>query len=241
MRDKNYLDKIEDSEYLISMVPVDEIIRFGYSCGLNDQSHVLDLCCGYGTVLKIWHEAFGISGVGVDLCEEFVLKGRERLTPAGADKIKLVCADVFSYKDDTQYDVVICSETFGSIKDTLALGEQFLKPQGVLAYQKVYAKVPNPPQELVDFDGEVLPLNELNAIFNGLGYYMTHMASDSTGDWERYITWSAKRDIKRLQENPGDDTLKAWIDKWYRMYFEYRRPYEGQALFGLEKLNPNSR
>jgi hypothetical protein len=88
----------------------------------------------------------------------------------------------------------------------------------------------------VDFDEEVLPLNELNAIFNGLGYYVTHMASDTTSDWERYITWSARRDIARLRADPNDAQLKDWIDKWYRMYFEYRRPYEGQALFGLEKL-----
>lgn len=236
MRDTNYLDKIEDSEYLISMVPVDEIIRFGYSCGVNAQSYVLDLCCGYGTLLKIWSEAFGINGVGVDRCEEFIVKGIARLTAAGAGNVRLICADVFDYTDDARYDVVICSETFGSIQETLALGARFLKPGGILAYQKVYAKVQNPPQALIDFEGEVLPLNELNATFNELGYYITHMASDATGDWERYMTWSARRDIARLKANPGDEKLKAWIEKWYRMYFEYRRPYEGQALFGLEKM-----
>jgi SAM-dependent methyltransferase len=230
------LRKIEDAAYLISMVSVDEIIRFGFSCGLNERSRVLDLCCGYGTLLKIWHTAFGISGVGVDRCAEFIQKGGARLADAGGERIELVCADVLTYSDATQYDVVICSETFGTIQETLALGEKFLKPQGVLAYQKLYAKVPNPPQELVDFDEEVLPLNELNAIFNGLGYYVTHMASDTTSDWERYITWSARRDIARLRADPNDAQLKDWIDKWYRMYFEYRRPYEGQALFGLEKL-----
>ena len=228
--------KIEDAAYLISMVSVDEIIRFGFSCGLNEESRVLDLCCGYGTVLKIWHAALGISGVGVDRCAEFIQKGNARLADAGSKCIELVCADVLSYSDATQYDVVICSETFGTIQETLALGEKFLKPHGVLAYQKLYAKVPHPPQELVDFDEEVLPLNELNALFNRLGYYVTHMASDSSSDWERYITWSARRDIARLRANPGDAQLKDWIDKWYRMYFEYRRPYEGQALFGLEKL-----
>jgi len=31
-------------------------------------------------------------------------------------------------------------------------------------------------------------------------------------------------------------TLKEWIDKWYNMYFDYRRQYEGQALFGLQRI-----
>ncbi|MBQ3598379.1 MAG: class I SAM-dependent methyltransferase, partial [Clostridia bacterium] len=64
---KNYIKLIKDNDYLISMVPVEELLRFGYEIGLNEKSKVLDLCCGYGTVLKIWSEAFGISGVGVDL------------------------------------------------------------------------------------------------------------------------------------------------------------------------------
>ncbi len=40
----------------------------------------------------------------------------------------------------------------------------------------------------------------------------------------------------RLRQNSEDTKLKEWIDKWYDMYFLYRREYEGQALFGLEKL-----
>lgn len=236
MHYQDALEKIIDAAHLISMVSVDEIIRFGYSCGLHGQSKVLDLCCGYGTVLKIWREAFGISGVGIDHYDEFIAKGRERLVAAGIDNVTLICDDVLRYTDATKYDVVICSETFDSIKDTLALGEKFLKPKGILAYQKVYAKVPNPPQALIDFEGEVLPLSELNAIFNASGYYITHLASDTNGDWERYITWSAKREIERLRANPNDENLKAWIEKWYRMYFDYRRPYQGQALFGLEKV-----
>jgi hypothetical protein len=39
-----------------------------------------------------------------------------------------------------------------------------------------------------------------------------------------------------LRNNPDNEEQRAWINKWYNMYFTYRRPYEGQALFGLEKL-----
>jgi cyclopropane fatty-acyl-phospholipid synthase-like methyltransferase len=229
--------KCEDNAYLISMVPVEELIRFGYSIGLNESSRVLDLCCGYGTVLKIWSEAFGITGVGVDLCDDFLSIGRERLKQAGIDKIDLKLDDVTVYADTIKYDVVICSETKGTIAETLALGEKFLKDHGILAYQKLYSKVQIPPQELVDFDYEVLPLSELYKEFKKLGYYITNMASDSDSSWEHYIiTWSGKRDIEDLRKNPDNIGLENWIDKWYRMYFDYRRQYEGQALFGLERF-----
>ena len=102
---------------------------------------------------------------------------------------------------------------------------------------KLYSKVANPPQELIDFDEEVLPLSKLNRIFNQLGYSMTSMASDTQGMWERYIfNWSGKRDLLRLRQEPDNEQLRDWIDTWYNMYFDYRRQYEGQALFGLQRL-----
>jgi len=230
------LRKIEDNKYLISMIQVDEILRFGYEAGLNKNSKVLDLCCGYGTVLKVWNQAFGITGIGVDLNNDFLETGRKRIKQSEAeDKIKLICDDVLKYTDVNKYDVVICSETFGSIKQTLALGEKFLKQEGILAYNKVYSKIPNPPRELLDFEGEVLPLSELNRIFKELGYYLISMSSDTDAMWEHYaINWNNAFD--NLKKNPNDENLKLWYDKWHNIYFNFRRPYEGQALFGLVKL-----
>ena len=138
--------------------------------------------------------------------------------------------------DDEKYDMVIMSETIGSIADTLRLGEKFLEEDGILAYQKLYSKVKNPPKELIEFDGEVLPLSTLNHIFNENGYFLIAMASDNDSAWERYVlNWSGRRDIERLKRDPSDTALREWIDKWYEMYFDYRREFEGQALFGLQR------
>jgi len=76
---QDLLKKIEDEKYLINMLSADDIIRFGWEIGLNENSRVLDLCCGYGTMLKIWHEAFGISGIGVDREKSFIETGLLRL------------------------------------------------------------------------------------------------------------------------------------------------------------------
>ncbi|MCL2772312.1 MAG: class I SAM-dependent methyltransferase [Oscillospiraceae bacterium] len=234
---QNIIKKIEDNKHLISWVPVDELVRFGYEAGLNEKSKVLDLCCGFGTVLKVWSEAFGISGIGVNLGEDIISIGKERLKRAGVEKISLICEDVTNYNDDEKYDVVICSETINSIQNTFVLGEKFLKKYGILAYQKVYSKIPNPPQELLDFEGEVLPLSELNDIFNSLGYYLKFMASETDNMFENYVAnWNAKQDLDKLRDNLNDENSKRRIDKWWRMYFDYRRPYQGQALFGLEKF-----
>lgn len=236
MNYESIIKKCEESSYLISMVSIEEIIRLGFSMGLNENSNVLDLCCGYGAVLKIWSEAFGIKGTGVDLDKNYITTGQKRLQEANITKVKLIHDNVTSYEDQTKYDVVICSETIDSIDKTIELGEKFLKERGVLVYCKTYSKVPNPPKELVEFEGELFTLNELHKKFNQLGYYITHMASDSNGDWERYITWETKRNISAIRNNPDAKGKKEWIDIWNKMYFDNRRPFEGQALFGLEKI-----
>ena len=234
---EEYLSILEDNAHLISMVSVEELMRFGYEIGLKSGDTVLDLCCGYGTLLKVWNRAFHICGTGVDMNEEFLAVGRDRLQKNEIRDITLVCGDVTTYQDNKKYDVVICSETISSIPETLLLGEKFLKAGGVLGYQKLYSKVDNPPQELVDFDEEVLTLFELNAIFNQQGFQMISMASDNTGMWERYVlNWSGKRDLLQLSQNENDENLRAWIQKWYNMYFKYRRQYEGQALFGIQRI-----
>lgn len=233
-KDKIY--EIEDNQYLISMVPVEEILRLGCELGLNENSKVLDLCCGYGTVLKVWCEAFGISGVGVDICNDFVHTGKKRLKEHNIDNIELVHKDVNKYKDDTKYDVVICSETIDSIENTFKLGGKFLKKGGTLLYQKVFATVENVPKELDEFDGGVYPLTKLNKIFNDLGYYITHFATGIESDWNRYFTWSARRDIEKLRKKPNNQEQRERIDYWNYMHFKYRMPYENQALFGLQKL-----
>lgn len=217
------------------MVSIDEIVRLGYSLELSESHNVLDLCCGYGQVLKTWHEAFGINGVGVDICKDFIETGRRRLEEAKINKINLVECDVLQYQDERKYDIVICSETFDSIENTLKLGEKYLKENGIIVYCKTYSKVDNPPQALEDFEGKLYTMNELNVHFNKLGYYITHLASDSTSDWERYITLEARRNLLNLKNKPNDPSKKEWADQWNEMYYKYRRKYEGQALFGLQK------
>ena len=208
------LKYIENNQYLISMVPVDEILRLGYELGLNEKSKVLDLCCGYGTVLKVWSKTFGISGVGVDICKDFIHIGKKRLKSSDVDSIvKLIHKDVTKYKDDTKYDVVICSETIESIENTFQLGEKFLKKGGTLLYQKVFATVEDVPKELDEFDGGVYPLTKLNKIFNDLGYYITHFATGTENDWSRYYTWSVRRDIDKLRKKPNNQEQKEQKDQ----------------------------
>ena len=236
MRNTDLLKQFEASNYVINMISVEGIIKTGYSLGMNNSTTVLDLCCGYGEMLKIWNEAFDINGTGVDKSSEFINVGKSRLEKAGIKKITLIKDDVQKYTDAENYDVVSCTEELGSIGETLTILEKYAKPGGKIIFCHLYTKIPNPPKELTDFDGPLPTLDELYRIFRELGYFVTSITSDTLSEWDRYITWSARRDIQRLRKNKNDTEITEWIDKWYHMYFNYRRAYEGQALFGLERL-----
>ena len=234
MNHRNFLDELNESSYLISMTPAEDIIRIGHDAGMKKGQRILDLCCGYGEMLKLWHEAFGISGVGVDISAEFILDGRRRLQ--GTD-VELILSDIFQWQTDEKFDYVCLSgEQFGGMRGTINLLEQFVKPNGKLIIGTRYSKVENPPKELIDFEGETLPLVELNRIFLERGYFLTAMSSDTDIEWERYIMWSARRNLAALRADPSNAEMRAWTLKWYDMYFKVRREYEGYATFVLEKL-----
>jgi ubiquinone/menaquinone biosynthesis C-methylase UbiE len=91
------------------MISIDEIIRFGHSMGLNEESKVLDLCCGYDEMLKILHEAFDIYGTGVDITSEFIDEGNDRLRSSNIKKVKLILGDILEYETNELFDVVILS------------------------------------------------------------------------------------------------------------------------------------
>ena len=227
----------EDEKYLINMVSAEDIIRIGFNIGLCENSRVLDLCCGYGTMLKIWNEAFGISGVGVDRVSGFIETGRSRLSD---DRIKLLCGDVLRYADDNLYDVVVCTELscglFADFNEGIKFLENFLLPKGTIVFGRLFSELPNPPQELIDFDGFIPTLSEIYTEVRQCGYLLTSMASGERASWERYITRDAKLSLEKLHQNPGDAEHTAWTDKWYNMYFNFRRPFESWGLFGIEKI-----
>ena len=110
-----------------------------------------------------------------------------------------------------------------------------MKSNGKLIIGTRFSKTDNPPQELIDFEGETLPLNRINEIFRLHGYFITSMASDTHNEWERYIMWSAQRHLKDFRKNPTDESKLAWCEKWYKTYFNFRREHEGYATFVIGK------
>jgi len=233
---KEIINDIESSLHLISMTPVEKIVEIGYTAGMNSDSSVLDFCCGYGEMLKIWNEVLGIKGTGVDKSRELINEGKKRLKAVGVKDVTLVCADVLEWVTNEKFDFAcLCGEDFGGIEGTIHLLEKYVKPDGKLIIGTRYSRVDNPPAELIEFEGETLPLKDISSIFYANGYFITSMATDTQHEWERYIMWSARRNLAAYKSNPDDPVSFEWCKKWYETYFGFRREYEGYGTFVIEK------
>lgn len=234
---KTTIANLNESKFLISMTPIEKVVEIGFTCGMNSNSTIFDLCCGYGETLRVWNQAFGCKGIGVDICPEFINEGNKRLQREKNQDVKLVEHDVLTWKTEERYDYVCLSgEDFGGFESTIYLLEKYVKPNGKLIIGTRFSKTENPPVELIEFEGETLSLSAINEIIRKHGYFITSMASDTDAEWERYIMWSARRHLDSLRNHPDDDICKKWCDKWYDMYFRIRRQFEGYVTLVMEKL-----
>ena len=234
---KTIIANLTESKFLISMTPIEKIVEIGFTSEMKNTSTILDLCCGYGEMLKVWNKAFGCKGVGIDICKEFVDVGNARLQQEQIENVKLIGHDVLTWETEELFDYVCLSgEDFGSFENTIELLEKYVKPNGKLIIGTRFAKTEIVPSELIEFEGETLTLIEINKIIRKHGYYITSMASDTDTEWERYVMWSARRHLNTLRKSPNDENNKNWCDKWYDIYFGFRRQFEGYATFVIEKL-----
>jgi cyclopropane fatty-acyl-phospholipid synthase-like methyltransferase len=242
MFENNILERIEDSNYLISMTPLEKIIEMGYALGFNENTKVLDLCCGYGTMLKVLNQIYKIKGKGIDLTKEFIEVGNERLKKAGIpNDIVLECGDINNCKE-TGYDAVILTESYhyGSIENTLKELNKFIKPNG----KKIIGMLTSPedkiPQELMDFDGGNLYTEaEVYDIFLKSGYVISYIARSTQSQWDKYFTWDSKRTVANIRNAKNDEEKnrsEKWLRKWYTMYSKYRIKYEQWCLYAVEKI-----
>lgn len=229
-----------ENKYLISMTPADKLIEAGIVLGLNEKSNVLDLCCGYGEMLKLWAESFNIKGTGVDLCSEYINIGKHRLIDKHLHKnITLTAENVQSYVSDEKFDVAcLCGvgDLFGGITGHISMLEKFIKPTGKLVIAECFLNSSPVPLELIDFEGELYTLAEIYKMFSAKGWYISYISTGTNADWERYISQDAQHTLERIRKNPDNKKERDWLGKWYNMYFKYRRKYEGWGFFVLERI-----
>ncbi|MBR1369113.1 hypothetical protein RJ53_06230 [Methanocalculus chunghsingensis] len=86
------------------------LLRAGSRARLSPGKLVYDIGCGNGTLLALWHEAYGISGVGIEERKSSVLRARREVSDAGG-QIQIIEGDAAVWTPDRAAD---CTVALGS-------------------------------------------------------------------------------------------------------------------------------
>ena len=95
---------------LVNPSSPEKVVKIGHVLGLNENSRVIEFGCGYGEILALWAEHFGVSGVGIDIRQHACDRARQKMFDRGfADRIEIVCANGAEYEfEEHAYDVAAC-------------------------------------------------------------------------------------------------------------------------------------
>lgn len=221
-----------------------KLATLGQAVRLKAGDLLVDLCCGKGELLRSWHEAHGIRGIGVDISTAFLAEAREH---AAGPAVKFVHADAADFVAPEPADVVAClgaSWIGDGVAGTLAIMERSLRPGGMVLIGEPYWRLDPPDQPTVEAchartrdDYRSLPA--LVAHFGAeLGWDVVEMVLAGQDDWDRYAAAHWLNIRTWLDANPGDELapqLRAELDADPVRYVRYRREYLGWGVFALRR------
>ncbi|GAI05669.1 unnamed protein product [marine sediment metagenome] len=115
----------------------EKIIKLGKLLKLKEGNRVIDFGCGCAEPLIIWAEEFGITGIGIDISEDFCDRAKKKLAVRGlSDRIEIVCSNGADYVfGERAFDAATCiGATFiwGGYKETIQAMKRAIHQNGRL-------------------------------------------------------------------------------------------------------------
>ncbi len=229
---------------IINPISPEKIVLIGKILGLNPSSRVIDFGCGFGEVLALWAEQFGISGVGVDIREYACERARQRISNAGlAGRLAIACGDgaKFPYERNA-YDVAVCtgaSFIWSGFAEAIGVLRTSIRPGGRVVIGEAYWLTDQTPSDYRLRESEVYNEYQLLQMMHEEGYDLEYMVRASNDDWDRYEAGNWYGLVRWIAEHPDHPERQQVIDHLHESqeeYLRYARQYFGWAIYILSPL-----
>lgn len=241
-----FFDLVNISERYMEIVnpsTPDKILTIGRILGVGQDSRIIDFGCGYGEVLALWIESFGISGIGIDIREHACDRAQNKMHKRGmAERIEIVCANAAEYPfEKHSFDVALCigaSFIWNGYRPTIRTMKKAIHATGKLVVGEPYwlkGGVPSEYPEQQAFHTEY----ELLQITREEGFDLEYVVRASHDDWDRYEAGNWYGLIRWIEENPDHPERQDVIDHLHKVqdeYLRYGREYLGWAMYVLNPI-----
>ncbi len=226
---------------LAVMNPVSEekLLRAGKLAGLSPGKRVLDIGCGNGTTLALWHKAFGITGTGIELRASSAALARNALAGTSID---IRCVDAATLVPKEPYNTVAALGTsfiFGGAEKALAhLAEHADENGSTVVIGDRFWRTDRVPAEFAREWTEVPTAYELTATARELGFTLTGLITATDNEWDTYesaIWQNALQYIDARQNDPASEEIALYLEQIQDEYLVYGREYMGWGLFILRQ------
>ena len=239
----NYAEIAERPLEVATPTSRETLLRLAKRCRVGDGTHVLDVGCGQGFLLRLWARHWTLRGTGLERSATAVAQARRKARAEGvAGRVRFVvrpAADAPTRPDG--YDVVTClgaSFALGGFGPAVVWMAQRLRPGGVLAIGEPYLVRPlSDETRRRERATDLRTRGELVALVNGADVRLIDIMEASTRQWDRYniSSWRSVAAWARAHpQHPDRVRLEREADAWRRRYRRFARGSVGWALFVAE-------
>jgi len=177
-----YWAKPDDPSYTLEDAQRDKCELICRKLGLTAGARLLDVGCGWGSLVIHAAREYGVRAVGITLSREQAALGRERVAAAGLDDLVEIRVQDYREVDDEPYDAIASigmAEHVGKVRYAEYAADLFrlLRPGGrLLNHQITRRPGPADPNErtfiqaYVFPDGELLPVGAVAAKLEEAGF-----------------------------------------------------------------------
>lgn len=244
----NFLDLKTISERyleLINPTSPEKILAAGRVADLQPGQHVIEFGCGYAAPLALWAQAYGITGVGVDIRPAVCERARTLLSAKGlADKVEVICANAATFAfEPAAFDVAACiGATFiwpNCLSDALYAMRRAIKPGGHVIIGEVFWNDPHlVSPEILAREKSIGPEMDIYAKARAAGFEVIYVLHSNTDEWDHYNAENWRGLSDWLDENPDHPDYAqalAHLREDQDNYAAYERQHLGWALYVMKQ------
>ncbi len=216
----------------------EKVLAAGKAAGWNDASRVIDVGCGNGTALALWSEAYGISGVGLELRENACEHARDLLAASGlSGRIEVLCTDAAAYTPEVPFDGAACigaSHIWNGFEPALHAMLDLVHDDGAIVMGDRYWLRDRVPTDFAREWTEVLTEYEILRTARDVGLDLAAVVRASGDDWDRYesgIWQSLLGWLSAHPDHPEREEIAGYFRRLQDEYFGYGREYMGWAMY----------